>query len=194
MDRLGLVNKRLIAVHMTQLEDDEIATLAAKGGHVVHCPSSNLKLASGTRTSAVASARACLCVNGAEGGVGVGLGVGLGVGVACMCLSVCWVSPHAGFCRVADLVKAGVNVALGTDGACSNNSLDLVAEMKLAAILAKAVGKDAAAVPARHVRVCPCRVCALCAPPSPCCHSGLTVDVTGTAHGDDQRSSCVGLG
>ena len=57
MDRLGLVNKRLIAVHMTQLEDDEIATLAAKGGHVVHCPSSNLKLASGTRTSAVASAR-----------------------------------------------------------------------------------------------------------------------------------------
>jgi len=104
LDRLGLVNDKLIAVHMTQLNDEEIATLAAKGGHVVHCPTSNLKLASG-------------------------------------------------FCRVGDLVKAGVNVALGTDGACSNNSLDMVAEMKLAAILAKGVTGDATSVPARHVRV-----------------------------------------
>jgi 5-methylthioadenosine/S-adenosylhomocysteine deaminase len=54
----------------------------------------------------------------------------------------------SGFCRVHDLNKAGVNVALGTDGASSNNTLDMMAEMKLAAILAKGVSKDAKAVPA----------------------------------------------
>jgi len=56
----------------------------------------------------------------------------------------------SGFCRVADLEKAGVNVAIGTDGASSNNTLDMMAEMKLAAILAKAVAKDASAVPAQQ--------------------------------------------
>lgn len=54
----------------------------------------------------------------------------------------------SGFCRVNDLLKAGVNVALGTDGASSNNSLDMMAEMKTAALLAKAVAKDARAAPA----------------------------------------------
>ena len=46
------------------------------------------------------------------------------------------------------LRRAGANVALGTDGTCSNNTLDMVAEMKLAALLAKAESKDAAAMPA----------------------------------------------
>ena len=46
------------------------------------------------------------------------------------------------------LRRAGANVALGTDGTCSNNTLDMVAEMKLAALLAKAEAKDAAAMPA----------------------------------------------
>jgi 5-methylthioadenosine/S-adenosylhomocysteine deaminase len=53
-----------------------------------------------------------------------------------------------GLCPVADLVRAGVNVALGTDGAASNNRLDLLAEMQTAALLAKQVAGDAAAVPA----------------------------------------------
>ena len=47
LDRLGLVNDRLIAVHMTQLNDAEIALCAQRGVSVVHCPESNLKLASG---------------------------------------------------------------------------------------------------------------------------------------------------
>eukprot|EP00420_Gonyaulax_spinifera_P006828 CAMPEP_0197930704 /NCGR_PEP_ID=MMETSP1439-20131203/105912_1 /TAXON_ID=66791 /ORGANISM="Gonyaulax spinifera, Strain CCMP409" /LENGTH=428 /DNA_ID=CAMNT_0043553409 /DNA_START=73 /DNA_END=1355 /DNA_ORIENTATION=+ len=54
----------------------------------------------------------------------------------------------SGFCPVAKLQEAGVNVALGTDGASSNNTLDMMAEMKTATILAKAVAKDAKVVPA----------------------------------------------
>ncbi|GIX22707.1 MAG: N-ethylammeline chlorohydrolase [Gammaproteobacteria bacterium] len=99
LDALGLVSPRLMAVHMTQLEPAEIARLAETGAHVVHCPESNLKLASG-------------------------------------------------FCPVQALLEAGVNVALGTDGAASNNDLDLIGEMRTAALLAKAVSGDAAAVPA----------------------------------------------
>jgi 5-methylthioadenosine/S-adenosylhomocysteine deaminase len=47
LDRLGLVNERLLAVHMTQLGDAEIALCAERGVSVAHCPQSNLKLASG---------------------------------------------------------------------------------------------------------------------------------------------------
>ncbi len=99
LTELGLPGPRLLAVHATQLTDDEIAMLAGTGSHVVHCPQSNLKLASG-------------------------------------------------FCEVQRLLKAGVNVALGTDGAASNNDLDLFAEMQTAALLAKAVSGDASALPA----------------------------------------------
>jgi 5-methylthioadenosine/S-adenosylhomocysteine deaminase len=47
LQKLGLVNDRLIAVHMTQVSDPEIALCAEAGVSVVHCPESNLKLASG---------------------------------------------------------------------------------------------------------------------------------------------------
>jgi 5-methylthioadenosine/S-adenosylhomocysteine deaminase len=99
LDRLGLLGPQLVAIHMTQLEDAEIERLAETGSHVVHCPESNLKLASG-------------------------------------------------FCPVARLLAAGVNVALGTDGAASNNDLNLLAEMRTAALLAKGVAGSALAVPA----------------------------------------------
>ena len=99
LDRLGLVNARLLAVHMTQLEPDEIALVAERGAHVVHCPDSNLKLASG-------------------------------------------------FCPVARLAEAGAALALGTDGAASNNDLSMLAEMRTASLLAKAVAGDASALPA----------------------------------------------
>eukprot|EP00932_Pfiesteria_piscicida_P004230 SRR837773.14130.p1 GENE.SRR837773.14130~~SRR837773.14130.p1 ORF type:complete len:565 (-),score=107.20 SRR837773.14130:4-1698(-) len=99
LKRLGVLNDRLIAVHMNWLTDQEVKWCSENKVNVVHCPASNLKLASG-------------------------------------------------FCRVADLLAAGVNVAIGTDGASSNNTLDMMAEMKLAAILGKGVAKDAAAVPA----------------------------------------------
>ena len=47
LQALGLVNDHLIAVHMTQLTDGEIAASAEFGVSVVHCAESNLKLASG---------------------------------------------------------------------------------------------------------------------------------------------------
>jgi 5-methylthioadenosine/S-adenosylhomocysteine deaminase len=97
--RLGILSPRLQAVHMTQLTDDEITQVAASRAHVVHCPESNLKLASG-------------------------------------------------FCPLDKLIKAGVNVALGTDGAASNNDLDMFSEMRSAALLAKGVSGDATSVPA----------------------------------------------
>ena len=99
LDDLGLINPSLMAVHATQLTTAEIALLALNGCSVIHCPRSNLKLASGA-------------------------------------------------CPVADLLAAGVNVALGTDGAASNNRLDLWAEMDTAALLGKLVAGDATALSA----------------------------------------------
>ena len=97
--RLNLLAPNLIAVHAVHLTPEEIALLAHHGASVVHCPSSNLKLASG-------------------------------------------------FAPIAQLAAAGVNVALGTDGAASNNRLDSFEEMRLAALLAKAVAGDAQVMPA----------------------------------------------
>ncbi|MDE0856170.1 MAG: TRZ/ATZ family hydrolase [Nevskia sp.] len=96
---LDLLGQDFIAVHMTQLTDDEIAEAGRLGVSVAHCPESNLKLGSG-------------------------------------------------FCPVARLLAAGVNVAIGTDGAASNNDLDLFGEMRSAALLAKGLSGDASAVPA----------------------------------------------
>lgn len=99
LDRLGLFNDRLIAVHMTQLTDTEIHLCRERGVSVVHCPESNLKLASG-------------------------------------------------FCPACALERAGVNLAIGTDGCASNNDLDMFGETRTAAILAKAVAQDASALDA----------------------------------------------
>jgi len=99
LGRLDLLSPRLMAVHMTQLLPAEMEALAAAGVHVVHCPESNLKLASG-------------------------------------------------FCPVAGLLGAGVNLALGTDGAASNNDLDMLGEMRTAALLAKGIAADPTALPA----------------------------------------------
>lgn len=101
LEKLGLLTNRLVAVHMTQLTDDEIDRVSECGAHVVHCPESNLKLASG-------------------------------------------------FCPVEQLSAAGVNLALGTDGAASNNDLDMLGEMRTAAYLAKGVTGSASAVPAKQ--------------------------------------------
>ena len=54
----------------------------------------------------------------------------------------------SGICPVSELASAGVNVALGTDSAASNNDLDLLGEMRTAALLAKIETNDAAALPA----------------------------------------------
>lgn len=97
--QLGLVGRRLQAVHMTHLLNDEIRSLGDAGVNVVHCPHSNLKLASG-------------------------------------------------FCPVGALIENGINVSLGTDGAASNNSLDLIAEARSAALLAKGFSGTPTTVPA----------------------------------------------
>jgi 5-methylthioadenosine/S-adenosylhomocysteine deaminase len=97
--RLGLLGPNFIGVHAVHLNDAEIEFLAVHGCHVAHCPTSNLKLASG-------------------------------------------IAP------ITQLAAAGVNLGLGSDGAASNNRLDLFAEMRLAALLAKGVSGDAAALPA----------------------------------------------
>ncbi len=99
LEELGLLSPSLLAVHMAQLEEEDLETFIHSGAHVVHCPESNLKLASG-------------------------------------------------FCPVDKLLRAGVNVALGTDGAASNNDLDMFSEMRTAALLAKGVAKNASALPA----------------------------------------------
>jgi len=96
---LGLLTPSTQCVHMTEIDDTDIAILQESGAHVVHCPESNLKLASG-------------------------------------------------FCPVDKLQSSGINVALGTDGSASNNDLDMLGEMRTAAMLAKAVSKNAEALSA----------------------------------------------
>jgi len=54
----------------------------------------------------------------------------------------------SGFCPVAELERRGVNVSVGTDGAASNNDLDMIGEIRTAALLAKGVARDPEAVPA----------------------------------------------
>ncbi len=97
---LGLLNERLLGVHYTQSSDTEIQQLAAAGASIIHCPESNMKLASG-------------------------------------------------ICPSHTLTTSGVNVALGTDGAASNNDLDMFGEMRSASMLAKVSTLDATALPAQ---------------------------------------------
>jgi 5-methylthioadenosine/S-adenosylhomocysteine deaminase len=53
----------------------------------------------------------------------------------------------SGFSPVEKMRKAGINIAIGTDGAASNNDLDLFSEMRSAALLGKIVAGDASALP-----------------------------------------------
>jgi 5-methylthioadenosine/S-adenosylhomocysteine deaminase len=101
MLQLGLLGPNLIAVHMVHLTEHEIKLVHQYGCHVAHCPSSNMKLASG-------------------------------------------------FAPIASLLEQGINVGLGTDGAASNNRLDMFEEMRQAALLAKAVSGKADALPAHQ--------------------------------------------
>ena len=56
----------------------------------------------------------------------------------------------SGFCPAQQLIEADINVALGTDGAASNNSLSLFATMNLAALIAKGKTGDPAAISAQQ--------------------------------------------
>mgnify|MGYP000061140733 FL=1 len=99
LKNLGLISHDipLQCVHMTALDDSDIAFLKDSKAHVIHCPESNLKLASG-------------------------------------------------FCETAKLLENGINIAIGTDGAASNNDLDMLGELRTAALIAKPIANNAAAV------------------------------------------------
>jgi len=56
----------------------------------------------------------------------------------------------SGIAPVADLLKSKVNLGIGTDGAASNNRLDMFAEMRLAALLAKGASEDPTVLPAHQ--------------------------------------------
>jgi len=105
LHRLGLLGPELIAVHAVHLNDEEIDLLAQHDCHVAHCPTSNMKLASG-------------------------------------------------LAPIGKLLACGIGTGLGSDGAASNNRLDLLQEMRHAALLAKLGSRDAACLPAhRAVRM-----------------------------------------
>lgn len=101
LDELGIINDRLIAVHMVQVNAAEIDLIAERGVSIAHCPESNMKLANGF-------------------------------------------APTAAFSR------AGINIAIGTDSAASNNDLNMLSEMRSTAFLAKAVSHDPTAVSAHE--------------------------------------------
>ncbi|VAW93605.1 S-adenosylhomocysteine deaminase; Methylthioadenosine deaminase [hydrothermal vent metagenome] len=102
LDKLGLLSPRILASHMTQLTPEDITLAANTGINVIHCPESNLKLASG-------------------------------------------------YCPVQELLNNDINVALGTDGAASNNDLNMLGEMQTAALIAKVIAQNAQAVTAEQI-------------------------------------------
>ena len=102
LQRLGLLGPGLIGVHAVHLDEPEIALLAENNCAVAHCPTSNMKLASGAAP-------------------------------------------------IAQLSKQGVRIGLGTDGAASNNRLDLFQEMRHAGLLAKVSSGDAAVLNAHEL-------------------------------------------
>ena len=57
----------------------------------------------------------------------------------------------AGIAPIIKMLDAGINIGLGTDGAASNNDLDMWEEMRLAALLQKIENMDPAVLPARQV-------------------------------------------
>lgn len=99
LHEIGMVSSDLIAIHMTQINDDDLVLLKQTKPSIVHCPESNMKLVSGA-------------------------------------------------CPVETLIQQGINVALGTDGAASNNDLDMFGEMRSAAFLGKITANNPKAVPA----------------------------------------------
>ncbi|WP_018606366.1 TRZ/ATZ family hydrolase [Uliginosibacterium gangwonense] len=101
LEKLGLLGPNLCIAHGVHFTEHELDTLAHYGAHVIHNPTSNMKLASGA-------------------------------------------APITG------MLKRGVNVGLGTDGAASNNRLDIFQEMRHAALLAKLRESDASALSAHE--------------------------------------------
>lgn len=101
LEKLGLLDAHVTAAHCVHLDDDELGILAERGVGIVHCPTSNMKLASG-------------------------------------------------FARVPEMLERGAIIGLGTDGASSNNRLDLLGEARMAALIHKGHTGDPLAVNAEQ--------------------------------------------
>lgn len=97
MFELGILTPRTQCIHMTQINDEDMEILRQVKPNIVHCPTSNLKLASG-------------------------------------------------FAPITKFLEAKLNVSIGTDGAASNNDLDMFGEIQLASLLGKAVSKNPTAL------------------------------------------------
>ncbi len=101
LEQHGILDTKLLAAHCVHIGEEDMFSLRRAGAGVAHCPSSNLKLASG-------------------------------------------IAP------VAQMLKLGLNVGVGTDGAASNNDLDMVEEVRLASFIAKVSTQDPTTLPARQ--------------------------------------------
>lgn len=99
---LGVLDKNTIAIHMANLNDEDIELTQKSGINIIHCPESNMKIASG-------------------------------------------------ICPVQKLLDLGLNVAIATDGAASNNDLNMIGELKTAAFLAKLTTQDPTALNSKTV-------------------------------------------
>jgi 5-methylthioadenosine/S-adenosylhomocysteine deaminase len=84
----------------------------------------------------------------------------------------------SGIAPVPELLKRGVNVALGTDGAASNNSHDMFGEMKTAALLHKVNSMDPTALPAGEVlKMATCNGAKALGIPAGMLKEGLSADI-----------------
>jgi len=101
LEQHGILDTKLLAAHCVHINEEDMFSLRRVGAGVAHCPSSNLKLASG-------------------------------------------IAP------VAQMLKLGLKVGVGTDGPASNNDLDMVEEMRLASFIAKTAAQNPTVLPARQ--------------------------------------------
>ncbi|MCM3701934.1 amidohydrolase family protein [Paenibacillus macerans] len=102
LNELGVVDERMLAIHLVWLDDSEIELLGTRGVSLAYCPSSNMFLSDGVT-------------------------------------------------RIPDLARAGVRIALGSDGACSNNRISVYEEMRMCSLLQKVTRLDGTCIHARQV-------------------------------------------
>jgi 5-methylthioadenosine/S-adenosylhomocysteine deaminase len=101
LEQHGILDTKLLAAHCVHIDEQDMFSLRRMGAGVAHCPSSNLKLASG-------------------------------------------IAP------IAQMLKLGLKVGVGTDGPASNNDLDMVEEMRLASFIGKVAAQNPTVLPARQ--------------------------------------------
>ncbi|MFD2616426.1 amidohydrolase family protein [Terrilactibacillus laevilacticus] len=102
LDSLGVLDERMIAIHLVWLDDSEIKLLGERNCNLAYCPSSNMFLSDGIT-------------------------------------------------RIPDLAQSGVTISLGSDGACGNNRISVLEEMRMCALLQKVSRLDGTCITAKQV-------------------------------------------